>query len=82
MWRLSPPPLCGLCASFWSFGTYRVTIMPKIECRNCGKGLSYESTDELPFFPFCSERCKLIDLGKWVEGEHRIEEPLTPDGAD
>ncbi|MEE9488688.1 MAG: DNA gyrase inhibitor YacG, partial [Candidatus Brocadiales bacterium] len=42
----------------------------------------YESTDELPFFPFCSERCKLIDLGKWVEGEHRIEEPLTPDGAD
>jgi hypothetical protein len=29
-----------------------------------------------PFFPFCSRRCKLIDLGKWLEEEHRIEESL------
>ncbi len=40
------------------------------------------SRSDLPFFPFCSERCKLIDLGKWVEEEHRIEEPLTPDRVD
>ena len=26
--------------------------------------------------PFCSHRCKLIDLGKWLEGEHAISEPL------
>jgi endogenous inhibitor of DNA gyrase (YacG/DUF329 family) len=26
--------------------------------------------------PFCSERCKLIDLGKWLGGEHAISEPL------
>jgi len=25
------------------------------------------------FFPFCSERCKLVDLGKWLGGEYRIE---------
>ena len=24
------------------------------------------------FFPFCSERCKLIDLGKWLGGEYRV----------
>jgi endogenous inhibitor of DNA gyrase (YacG/DUF329 family) len=24
------------------------------------------------FFPFCSERCKLIDLGKWLGEEYRI----------
>ncbi len=28
---------------------------------------------ELPrFFPFCSERCKLIDLGAWLDTEYRI----------
>jgi hypothetical protein len=26
--------------------------------------------------PFCSHRCKLVDLGKWFEGEHVISEPL------
>ncbi|MFQ5862959.1 MAG: DNA gyrase inhibitor YacG [Candidatus Brocadiales bacterium] len=56
--------------------------MLKIDCRYCGKELVYESTKELPFFPFCSERCKLIDLGKWVEEEHRIEEPLTPEKVE
>lgn len=30
---------------------------------------------DAPFFPFCSERCKLVDLGKWFEEEHRICEP-------
>ncbi len=23
-------------------------------------------------FPFCSERCKLIDLGRWLEGKYQI----------
>jgi len=29
--------------------------------------------------PFCSHHCKLIDLGKWFEGEHAISEPLRPE---
>ena len=29
--------------------------------------------------PFCSRRCKLIDLGKWLGGEHAISEPLRPE---
>jgi endogenous inhibitor of DNA gyrase (YacG/DUF329 family) len=28
--------------------------------------------------PFCSERCQLIDLGKWFSAEHAISEPLPP----
>jgi len=40
--------------------------------------------------PFCSERCKLQDLAKWVDGEYRVPaEPLpaeddeeTGDGTD
>jgi uncharacterized protein len=32
--------------------------------------------------PFCSERCKLLDLGKWIDGKYRIPaEPVpSPDG--
>ena len=29
--------------------------------------------------PFCSERCKLVDLGSWFVEEHRISEPLRPE---
>jgi endogenous inhibitor of DNA gyrase (YacG/DUF329 family) len=25
-----------------------------------------------PYFPFCSERCKLIDLGRWLGGRYQI----------
>jgi endogenous inhibitor of DNA gyrase (YacG/DUF329 family) len=25
-----------------------------------------------PYFPFCSERCKLIDLGAWLDADYRI----------
>jgi hypothetical protein len=44
-----------------------------INCRYCGKLLEYESTRDLPHFPFCSEKCKLLDLGAWLEEDYRIE---------
>ena len=31
-----------------------------------------EASRPLKFFPFCSERCKLIDLGAWLDGDYRI----------
>jgi endogenous inhibitor of DNA gyrase (YacG/DUF329 family) len=30
-----------------------------------------------PEFPFCSERCRLIDLGKWASGRYVISTPIT-----
>jgi len=42
----------------------------KIICPICKKEATWE---ENPWRPFCSERCKLIDLGKWVSEEYRIE---------
>lgn len=31
-------------------------------------------------FPFCSDRCKLIDLGRWLDGKYQI--PVTEDSRD
>lgn len=30
-----------------------------------------------PEMPFCSERCRLIDLGMWADESYRISEPVT-----
>lgn len=32
-----------------------------------------------PVGPFCSNRCKMVDLGKWLNEEYIISEPLRPD---
>lgn len=50
--------------------------MARIDCPRCGKGLQYQSIKDLPYFPFCSERCKMVDLGLWLEEKHRISEDL------
>lgn len=47
-----------------------------IRCATCGKETDYFAE---PLGPFCSERCKLIDLGKWLGEEYRVSEPLRPD---
>ena len=33
-------------------------------------------------FPFCSSRCRLEDLGKWLGGEYRIAGPAIGDGGE
>ncbi|HEY4716592.1 MAG TPA: DNA gyrase inhibitor YacG [bacterium] len=43
--------------------------MLKYSCPVCHKHLSGKDNR---FFPFCSERCKLIDLGNWASGEYYI----------
>ena len=49
----------------------------KINCPRCRKPVVRSQSRPAPFFPFCSQRCKLIDMGQWLDGEHRIEEPLA-----
>lgn len=53
--------------------------MLKIDCPNCKKELVYQSIKDVPNFPFCSERCKLVDLGAWLDERYRIEEPMSPE---
>jgi endogenous inhibitor of DNA gyrase (YacG/DUF329 family) len=50
-----------------------------MKCPTCGKPAEWKDN---PFRPFCSERCQLVDLGRWVEGEYRVAgEPLPQDHA-
>lgn len=49
-----------------------------VTCPNCGKKVPWKKTER--FKPFCSERCKLIDLGEWVMEKKAIPgEPLNSD---
>ena len=58
-----------------------------MRCPICKKEVAPGS----PVMPFCSERCKLIDLGKWASEEYVISTPLheaqeeeegEPEGSD
>ena len=49
-------------------------------CPQCRK--TVEPRSENPLFPFCSERCKLVDLGKWLGGEYRIPVVTPPEGEE
>jgi endogenous inhibitor of DNA gyrase (YacG/DUF329 family) len=52
---------------------------PKIvTCPRCGTPVEW--TPEAPFRPFCSERCKLIDLGAWAAESYRV--PVDPKEQD
>lgn len=51
----------------------------KHKCSICGSEfeLNYQLGNKLPpNFPFCSERCKLIDLNKWLNEDYKISTPL------
>jgi endogenous inhibitor of DNA gyrase (YacG/DUF329 family) len=49
--------------------------MMKLTCPICSKSLQIERMDDLPSFPFCSDRCKLVDLGRWIDGAYAIPGP-------
>ena len=42
----------------------------KVKCPTCGKEIEWSA--EHPWRPFCSERCRLIDLGEWANERYRI----------
>jgi endogenous inhibitor of DNA gyrase (YacG/DUF329 family) len=51
---------------------------PVVACPQCSKEVMWNS--ESVYRPFCSERCKLIDLGQWATESYSI--PVTGGSAD
>lgn len=52
--------------------------MASFACTICGRPVPLEGG--LPAtYPFCSERCRLVDLGHWLRGDYAIERELSPE---
>lgn len=54
-----------------------------VACPTCGKPVPW--TEASLWRPFCSERCRLIDLGEWLEEGRRIpgtDQPVPPEDQD
>jgi uncharacterized protein len=47
-----------------------------VKCPTCGREIEW--SDAFPFRPFCSERCRLIDLGAWLTEQHTIPADAPP----
>jgi endogenous inhibitor of DNA gyrase (YacG/DUF329 family) len=54
--------------------------VPERACPICRKPVPPRAAN--PAFPFCSARCKLLDLGKWLGEEYRVAGPRAGDGAE
>lgn len=50
-----------------------------VECPICKKQIVWENT---PTRPFCTPRCRLIDLGEWASGGYSIPTQETPPDRD
>ena len=51
----------------------------KIKCPHCGGVTTWEGNK---YKPFCSERCKLIDLGSWADEKFKIEDKVNRSSLD
>lgn len=52
----------------------------QVACPECGTKVAW--TTDNPSRPFCSKRCKLLDLGAWADESHRIAGEPAMDEAD
>lgn len=51
-----------------------------VACPQCGKSVRW--SEENRYRPFCSERCKMVDLGAWANEAYRIPVEDTPEPQD
>jgi len=51
-----------------------------LRCPICKKPVAERSTN--PGWPFCSERCRLIDLGKWLDEDYKVPAESQEHGDD
>jgi hypothetical protein len=51
-----------------------------VNCPRCGIAVAWRA--ENPFRPFCSERCKAVDLGAWATEQYRVAAVERDDDAE
>lgn len=50
-----------------------------VKCPICREPTPWQGN---PYRPFCSRRCKMIDLGNWADGKYNVESVDPPDFTD
>jgi endogenous inhibitor of DNA gyrase (YacG/DUF329 family) len=50
------------------------------KCPTCGTQFEHDPTSK--WRPFCSRRCKMADLGNWMDGVYRFSRPLGIDDLE
>jgi len=51
-------------------------------CPTCRAKVAKDPASPNKLFPFCSERCHLVDLGRWLGEEYRIPGPPVAEGGE
>lgn len=49
----------------------------KRKCPQCRKGFTSAGLSDTPSFPFCTQKCKLLDLGTWLSDGYAVVEDLS-----
>jgi endogenous inhibitor of DNA gyrase (YacG/DUF329 family) len=46
--------------------------MKSVSCPICDKRMDHQGPKEWPAWPFCSDRCRLVDLGRWLKQDYAV----------
>jgi len=68
VWQLLVFSLCLVSFQSFSFYDNQMKKLP-IKCPRCGAVAAWEDN---PSRPFCSEKCRLVDLGNWANEDYTI----------
>ncbi len=55
---------------------------PILLCPSCKKVVPMAQEARPKAFPFCSDKCRLVDLGRWFEEDYVVPRPLGPDDRE
>ncbi|MBI3821067.1 MAG: DNA gyrase inhibitor YacG [Planctomycetes bacterium] len=56
--------------------------MSSVRCPICQRIMDPRGPKEWPDKPFCSKRCRMVDLGRWLGGTYRIDTPLAKEDLE
>ena len=64
------------------FGRAGLSFSGETEVPDLRRAAQANQLESASFRPFCSKRCRTIDLGKWLDGGHRIESQISEEDLD
>lgn len=56
----------------------RPAIEPAHACRICGQAVAKDA----PAYPFCSPRCRQVDLGRWATGAYKVSREIVQEDLE